>query len=124
MELIDRIEQFTQDNRNFMYIDFSKIKTNEGFLKFIEFLEPIISNNPEASLYMIIDIEDIRFDSNTNEIIVKHLEHNKPYVKFSVVLGLDGIKKICVNNLFKMAKCGNLHFAFSKERAIEWLVER
>ena len=124
MDSKKRIEQFTQDGRNFMYIDFSRIKTNEDFLKFVAFLEPEITKFPEASLYMITNIEDIRFDSKSKEIIKKHLEHNKPYVKYSVVIGLDGIKKVWINNIFKMAKRRNMHFAFSRERAMEWLMER
>ena len=124
MELIERIEQFTQDGRSFMYIDYSGIRTNEDFLEFIAFIEPQIAKYPEASLYMITNIEDIRFDSKSREIITKHLEHNKPYIKYSVIIGLDGIKKVMINNIFKMVKRENVYFAFSKEKAIEWLMER
>ena len=121
---MERIEEFTRDGKNFMYIDLSEYRTNEDFQRQIEIIEPLIAKYPEASLYTITNISNIRFDSKSKEIAAKYMEHNKPYVKYGVIFGLDGIKKIVFNTVLKMCGRQNMHFGFSKEKAIEWLLQQ
>jgi hypothetical protein len=120
----ERIEEFTQDGKNFMYIDFSGYRTNEEFIDLILIAEPLIANYPKMSLYTISNIDNIRLDSKLKEIIAKYMEHNKPYVKYSALFGLDGIKKVMASSIAKMSGRENIHFAFTKEKAIEWLLEQ
>ena len=121
---MERIEEFTQDGKSFMYIDFSNMKSNDDFLKMTAVVEPLIAKYPKNSLYTITNIENIRFDSESKGIIAKYLENNKPYVKYGAVIGLDGIKKVMVNITFKMSERRNMRFAFSRESAIEWLLQQ
>ena len=119
-----RYEEFSQDGKNFIYIDFSGIKKITEFENLITVLKPLIAKYPKNSIHMINNIEDIRFDSKSKEIMIEYAEHNKPYIKYVVVIGLDGIKKIMIKNIFEIIGRDNVHFAFSKEKAIEWLLER
>jgi chloramphenicol O-acetyltransferase len=122
MERMKRIEEFSLDGKNFMYIDFSDFKTNDDFSQLITTIESLIAKYPEDSLYTITNIENIRFDSKSMKIVAKNMEHNKPYVKYGVVIGLDGIKKVMLTTVMKMSGRNNMHYAFSKEKAIEWLL--
>jgi len=117
-----RIEEFTRDGKNFMYIDCSGIKTNDGFLELISEVKPKIAKHPEQSLYTITNIDDIRFDSNSKKIAAEYLEHNKPYVKCGVVIGLDGVKKLLVSAIAKISGRTNIYFTFTKKEAIERLL--
>ena len=121
---MERIEEFTIDGKNFMYIDFSDFKTNEEFLEMTRLLEPGIAKYPSHSLYTITNIENIRFDSDSKKVCAEYMKHNKPYVKYGVVIGLDGIKKLMISAIFKMSGRSNMHFAFSKKQAIEWLLQQ
>ena len=118
------VEEFVQNGKNFIYIDFSDMKSNDDFISFTAMVEPIIAKHPKNSVYTITNVEDIRFDSGSKEIVAKYLENNKPYVKFGAIIGLDGIKKVIIETVLRLSGRRNLHFAFSKDSAIEWLLKQ
>jgi len=119
-----RIEEFTHSGRNFIYFDLTDMKRNDEFDKLIEESRQYITKHPEQSLYAISNITNVRFDSKTKEMAAKWMEQNKPYIKYGVVIGLDGIKKIMVNSVLSMSNRKNVSFASSKESAIEWLLKQ
>ena len=85
---------------------------------------PIIAKYPANSLHTVTNIENTRFDSDSKKIMVDYMEHNKQYVRFGTVFGLDGIKRIMAKSVFNLIKRTELHFTFSKEQAIEWLLKQ
>ena len=121
---MERIEEFAHNGKNFVYVDLSNIKNNEDFIKIFEVVKLLIEKYDEYSLYTIINIENILFDTETKEIAAQYLKNNNPYVKYGVVIGLDGIKKIMANAVFKLSGRKNMHFAYTKEQAIAWLLQQ
>ena len=121
---MERIEEFTQDGKDFVYIDLSGLKGNDEFLEFSKGIESVIAKYPKKSVYTITNIENVRFDSNSKELIAQYVKNNEPYVKYGMVIGLDGIKKIFVNVVMKLSGRTNLNFAFTKEGAIERLLQQ
>jgi len=121
---MERVEVFTQAGKNFVYIDFSGLSSDDDFLEVIKIAEPAISKHPEHSVYTITNISNLRFDTHTKEIAAKYTGNNKPYVKYGVVIGLDGIKKMMAHAVFKLSGRSNFSFAFSREGAIEWLLQQ
>jgi len=121
---MERVEEFTREGKSFVYIDFSGLSSDKDFLEVIKMAEPAIAKHPEASVHTITNIANLKFDSHTKEIAAKYTEHNKPYVNSGVIIGLDGIKKMMARTVMKLSGRANLEYAFSKERAIEWLLER
>jgi len=117
-------DEFTLEGRNFIYIDLSGIKSNDEFNERIKVIEPEIAKHPEKSLYTITNVENIRFDTKSKEIVAQYMSRNKPYVKFGSVIGIDGIKKIMINAIFTLSGRKNMHFDFTKEQAIEWLLKQ
>ena len=117
-------EEFALEGKTFIYIDLSGTKTNDDFNERIKLIEPVISKYPENSLYTITNVENIRFDSQSKEIVAQYMTRNKPYVKYGAVIGLDGIKKIMINAIFTLSGRKNMHYAFTKEKAIEWLLQK
>jgi hypothetical protein len=49
---------------------------------------------------------------------------NKSYVKYGVVMGVDGIKKIMLNSIFSISGRHNMNCVFTREQAIDWLLEQ
>ena len=122
--MMERVEEFTRDGKSIIYIDFSGLRSDNDFIEIIKDVKRVVASYPERSLYTITNIENVRFDTNTKEIVANYMEHNKPYVKYGVVVGLDGIKKILVQTVMKLSGRQNMHFAFTKEQAIEWLLKQ
>ena len=116
--------EFMLDGKSFIYIDLSGLKKNDDFNERIRLIEPIIAKYPENSLYTITNVENIRFDSQSKEIVAQYMGRNKPFVKYGAVIGLDGIKKIMINAIFTLSGRKNMHFALTKEKAIEWLLQK
>ena len=121
---MERYEEFTCDGKNIIYIDFAGLKSNESFTEAVNVIKPVIAKYPEKSLYTITNIENIRFDSDSKELVAEYMKHNKPYVKCGVVIGLDGIKKMMVNVVLKLSGRTNMNFAFTKEGAINWILQQ
>jgi len=120
----DRIEEFTQDGRSFMYLDFSYIKTNEDLNKIMEMAKTKIAAYSGQSLYTISNIGHMRLDLKTKELAMEYLRHNTPYVKSAALIGLDGIKKVMINRVIKLSGRKNISFAYSKEQAIQLLIQQ
>ena len=120
----DRLEEFTQENRRFMYIDFSNLKTNEELNKIMELAKAKIAAYSGQSLYTITNIEHVRFDLKSVELTAEYLKHNKPYVKSAALIGLDGIKKVMIKKVINLSRRKNISFAYSKEQAIQLLIQQ
>ena len=117
-------EDFTLEGRNFIYIDLSGVKSNNELTERVEVIMPEIAKHPKNSLYTITDVENVRFDTKTKEIVSQYMMNNKPYVRYGAVIGLDGIKKIMIKAIFTLSGRSNMHFAYTKEQAIEWLLKQ
>ena len=116
---MERVEEFTKDGKTIVFIDFSGFSSDTDFLEVIRKAEPIISAHPEGSVYTITNIANLKFDSHTREIAAKYMGNNKPYVKYGVIIGLDGIKKMMARAVMKLSGRTNMEFAFTRENAIE-----
>jgi len=124
MNVEQRIEEFKQEGKDFVYYDLSNFETNDEFIEFTKAANERITKYAEHSLYTITNIRDVKFDSETKTIVADWMKRNKPYVKFGSVIGFDGIKKIMVNAIFKLCGRKNMIFTSSKEQAIEYLLKQ
>jgi predicted HAD superfamily Cof-like phosphohydrolase len=118
---MEHVEEFTVEEKNIVYIDFSSAVSEEDFNSVIEQAKQVISKHAEKSICTITNMENVRFDSNIKEIFIKYVESNKPYVKYGAAVGMDGIKKKMIEGILKLGGRPNFHFCFSKEEAVNWL---
>ena len=125
MNTKQRIEEFTLEGKNFIYYDLSEFKPNEDEFKvFTEAAKECITKYAEHSVLTIANIRDVKFDSETKNIIVDWMRYNEPYVKFGTIIGIDGIKKIMANTILKLSGRKNMVFSSNKEQAIEFLLKK
>jgi hypothetical protein len=122
MVIVERFEEFIIGTRNFMFIDFSGFKNVDDFNKLIGLLKPAIAKYPLNTLNTITNLENVRIDTDFKEIAIEYMAHNKPYVKYGVIIGIDGIKKIMANTVIKLSGRKNMFFTFTKEQAVEWIL--
>jgi len=116
---MDRVEEFTKNGKTIVLIDFSGLSSDVDFSEVIKTAEPMIASHPEGTVFTITNIANLKFDSHTREIAAKYMENNKPYVKYGVIIGLDGIKKMMARTVMKLSGRTNVEFAFTKENAID-----
>jgi len=121
---MERIEEFVLEGKHFIYIDLSGPMANEALLKLLETVTQAIAKYPVNSLYTITNVAHLKFDTEIKNIVVECMGHNKLYVKYGVFIGVDGVKRIMASTIFKLSGRMNMHFAFSKEQAIEWLLQQ
>ena len=119
--MMEHVEEFTVDGKNIVYIDFSSAVSEKDFNAVIEQAKQAISKHAEKSVCTITNMENVRFDSNIKDIFVKYVESNKPYVKYGVAIGMDGIKKKMIEGILKLGGRPNFRFCFTKEEAVKWL---
>jgi len=124
MENTEVYEEFSIEGKNIMYVNLSNIKTAEKFLAAFEKIKPAIAAHPKHSLYTIANIEGVIIDSTSRDVFVKYLEHNKPYVIKGVLIGVDGVAKIVTNDMENKSGRDSFHIAFTKEKAIEWILQQ
>jgi hypothetical protein len=101
----------------------SGFETNDELIRILDVARPVVRKYAENSLYTITNVQHIRFDTKTKEILAEWTSHNKPYVKHGVVIGMDGIKKIMAKAIFALSGRTNMSAASSKEQAIELLLK-
>ena len=121
---MDRIEEFNRNGKNFIFINLSGLKTGEEFSNQFNLIKPVISKYNEFSLNSITNIADIRIDAEIKDLMLDFIKHNKPYIKCSVVIGMDGIKKMMLNSMTKSCGRDNAFYVFTKEKAIEWILQQ
>jgi hypothetical protein len=119
-----RIEEFTKDGKNIMWIDFSGFKATGDFCELIEMVKQKIAKYPEHSVYTITNIENTMYDTRIKEIFAEYMKHNQPYVKYGVLIGLDGIKKMISKLAITLSGRTNIEFAFTREEALEYISRR
>ena len=121
---MERIEEFAVEGESFVYIDFSGFKSLDDYVELIEAVKPVIAKYPEYSLNTISNIENIRLDTDVKEVFTRYLQHNRPYIKHGILIGLDGIKKTMANTVIRLSGRKNVFFAYTREQAIEWVLKR
>ena len=65
--------EFTQEGKNFIYIDFCGVKTNDQLKEFTDKVMLLMDDYPEQSVYTITNVENVRFDSETKEIMARYM---------------------------------------------------
>jgi hypothetical protein len=118
----DRIEHFNYQGKQFIYYDLSNLRSNDQFREFIEHAKKDIQQYPmDGSFFSITNIEGVIYDTETKTIVGEWMNFNRPYIRHGAVIGLDGIKRIMVNSIFKMIGRSNMKFFRARDEAAQWL---
>jgi len=121
---MNTIEEFNLEGKNFLYIEFDNYRKMEEIENLIEKTDKILKSYPLKSLYAITKVDKIKVNTEFHEIVTNFFKNNEPYVKYSVIIGSDGVKKLMIEKLIKASGRKNMRFAFTKEQAINWLLKQ
>lgn len=118
---MERIEEFKQGNKSFIYFDLSGLQDNVEIEALVFSAKERIAKYPSQSLYTITNVSDIVFDTRTKEIAAQWMEFNRPYVVNGAVIGLDGVRKIMYNAVLKLTSRTNMKVFTTRQQAIDWM---
>lgn len=104
-------------------LDFSNISNHDQIKKTIQECEKFIRSQPKESLLTLTNVEGMRFNSEIKEKFTAFVQGNKPYVKASAVVGLNGLIQILYNGMVKITG-RNLKAFKTKDEAIEYLISK
>ena len=121
---MERFEEFTVDGKSFLYADLSGFESHEDIIAGFTQLNALVSKYPENSLHLISNIKGVKFDSTIKKVAGEFTALNARHVKYDVIIGTDGVRRMVASSLMKLAGRKNFHFCFSKEEALDWLMKK
>jgi len=105
------------------YMDFTNLSSAEEVSKLMEECKSFIRSQPLASVTALTNIEGMHFNNQIKDLFSDFVKNNKPYIKNSAVVGVDGLKQIVYNGVMKLT--GRNVKAFSTlSIAKSWLISQ
>jgi hypothetical protein len=115
-----RTQQIVHNGKRIYHLDFSNLSSIEEIKGLVDEGARYIRSQPNGSVYALTNIQDMHFNSEIKDIFGTFIKGNKPYIKASAVVGLNGLQQIVYNGL--MALTGRDIKAFKTiNEAKEWL---
>jgi hypothetical protein len=108
--------------KKMLYMNYSD-STTEEVIKCTEETIEIVKKEPPLSVLGIVDVRNSPFDTATSAAMKKLADSNKPYIKMSVVVGVEGIKQIIYKAVLKFTGRKNLLLKNTIEEARDFLAE-
>jgi hypothetical protein len=114
-----RTQQIIHNGKSIFYMDFSNIALASEIRNIInESIMYIHSQAPESVL-TLSNISSMRFSNEVKDLFNDFIEGNKPFIKASAVIGLNGLQFI-FNGLLKITH-RNIKTFSSEIEAKNWL---
>ena len=116
---MSRVQMVMHKGKKLIYLDFSGCKSAELGPIIVE-AKRVIASQPLESALVLSNVIDVELNKDSSAIMKDFTTHNKPYVKASAVIGVEGLKKIIYNAV--QAVSGRHITSFDKlENAKDWL---
>lgn len=87
----------------------------------IEEFSRVIREQPEHSVLAISDVANGHFDKKMKSLLSDFVKANEPYIKMSVIVGIDGLQRVIYNGVLRATGRKNLVIKESQEEAIAYL---
>lgn len=86
------------ENIRIVYNDMSEAKPKEVIDLCMQ-SEEVLERFPPQSAYVLVNVSNIRFNSQVVQMIKETTKHNSPFVKTTAVFGLEGFTKTLVKGV-------------------------
>ncbi len=118
-----RANWISHKGKRVLWIDFSKTD-DAGVIKAIAEAKPIIIREPKNSILCIVDATGTKVTRTISAEIKEFTMHNKPFMKMTAVIGIDGVQKVVLTLAIIFTNRKNLIAKNTKEEALEWLISQ
>jgi len=114
-----RVSIVTHKGKRILYFDLSSCKATD-VAAVVAAAKKVVSAEQPGSVLALTNVINTELSKDTSDIVKDFTAHNKPYVKASAVVGVEGLKKIIYNAV--MAFSGRQLSAFATlDQAKDWL---
>jgi hypothetical protein len=96
-------------------------KTIDQIVLIISEAKKQISAKPKESILALTDLSGMRFNSQITNAFKEFTAHNKPYIKASAIVGIEGLQKLAYNAVMSFSK-RKIPIFQSHEQSMDWLV--
>ncbi|MFI5368625.1 MAG: hypothetical protein ACHQ1F_06395 [Spirochaetia bacterium] len=116
---MSRVQFITHKGKRILYFDLSSCKVAEISAVVAE-AKRAVASQPPASVLALTNVTETELSKSSSAIIKDFTAHNKPFIKASAVVGVEGLRKVIYNAA--MAFSGRTISAFDTlEQAKDWL---
>jgi len=116
---MSRVQFITHKGKKILYFDLSSCKIAEISAVVAEATRTVASQ-PPGSVLALTNVTDTELSKDSSAAIKDFTAHNKPFIKASAVIGVEGLRKVIYNAA--MAFSGRQISAFATiEQAKDWL---
>lgn len=116
---MSRVNFVEHRGQKILHLDFSNCKSDE-VLVVIDRAKAVIAAQPPKSLFVMSDFTGAGFNTQVVDALKGFVNHNKPFVVASAVVGVTGLKQIVFNTVTKFSG-RRLHAFNSLDEAKGWL---
>ncbi len=109
--------------KKIVFIDFSNTDL-DGVNEAIAQAKPMISAEPTGSVLCLVETHGTAFSLPIGQAIKAFTLHNKPFMKMTAIVGVEGHQHIILNSVIVFTKRTNLIAKRSREEALDFLVTR
>jgi hypothetical protein len=123
MQYMNTTSLITHQEISIYYMNFSGLRTEEEINTVIEESKAYICSQPPLSVLALANIGAMHFNTQIKDLFVDFIKINKPYVKASAVVGVEGFKQIVFNGVMKITGRDVRSFT-TLDEAKTWIVEK
>ena len=107
--------------KRIVFMDLSNTTDYNDSIAALKQAEPMIRKEQPGSVLTILDISNSPFNREITNYLREFAEKNKPYVKMTVVTGVDGMKRIVVDGVIMFTRRTNIVTKDNNEQAKDYL---
>src|SRR5271169_738088 len=94
--VMDRVQFITHKGKRILYFDLSSCKFAE-ISDVIAEAKRTVAGQPPGSVLALTNVTDTELSKNSSAVIKDFTAHNKPFIKASAVIGVEGLRKVIYN---------------------------
>ena len=106
--------------KRIVYVDFSNADL-AGLKQAIAEAKPLIAGEPPQSVLCLVETPGTRFTTEVGAVVREFTEHNKPFIKMTALVGIEGIQKVALNSVFVFTRRKNIVTKRSRTEALDFL---
>jgi hypothetical protein len=118
---MERTQIIDYQGKKIFFMDFSNLKTTKEIQAVIQDSQKYIRSQPFNSVISLTSVGGMHFNNEIREMFAAFLKGNKPYMKASAVIGINGLMRIIYDAVMKITGRELNTFA-TIDKAKAWLV--
>jgi hypothetical protein len=116
-----RVRFVEHREKNILIQDYSNLQPGPEFYELVRKARKLIDSQPYHSVLTVVDATNSVFDAEVLVILKDFVKANTPYIKYTAVVGITGLKEVGLMAVARAAGRPLKTFA-TREEAIDFLV--